>query len=79
MIKTGDRLLCINGNACYIEGETYTVGEFVNQKYFELMTGHNDEHWYATMDDGGIHVRFDSLQNDCSDAWFHELESKQYA
>lgn len=79
MIKTGDKLLCTGGNDCYVEGNTYTVGEFVNGKYFELMTGCNDEHWYATIDDEGIHVHFNSLKDDSSDAWFNEVEQKNCA
>lgn len=74
MIHTGDKLICTGGNTCYVEGETYTVGEFVNDKFFEIMTGSNDEHWYATRDDEGISVRFNSMKDKLSDAWFNVAE-----
>lgn len=79
MIKRGDKLICTNGNVCYAEGETYTVGEFVNGKYFELMTGCNDEHWYATVDDRGIYVHFNAIENEHSDAWFAQVMQQDCA
>lgn len=79
MIKSGDKLLCTGGNVCYAKGEIYTVGEFVNGKYFELMTGCNDEHWYATIDDQGIRVHFDSIDDTHSDAWFSKLAKQSCA
>ena len=77
MIKTGDKLLCTNGNACYVTGEVYTVGKFVNGKYFELMTGSSEEYWYATIDNDGIHVRFNSMEDEYSDAWFSKVDSSR--
>ena len=59
MINTGDVLICTSGNQFYKEGELYTVGDFVNDKYFILFTGHDDEHWYATIGEQGIYVSFD--------------------
>lgn len=79
MINTGDKLLCMVGNACYATGKTYTVGKFVNSKFFELMTGCNDEHWYATSNDEGIYVRFNSSEGEYTDAEFHKLENRNCA
>ena len=59
-IYTDDKLLCIQGNDIYLEGEIYTVGRIVNDKYFQLLTSDNDDHWYATYDEQGIHVSFDT-------------------
>lgn len=59
-IYTDDKLLCIQGNDIYREGEIYTVGRIVNDKYFQLLTSGNDDHWYATHDEQGIHVSFDT-------------------
>lgn len=50
-IHTNDKLICTQGNAYYSEGEVYTVGRIVNDKYFQLLTSGNDDHWYATLDD----------------------------
>lgn len=77
MIKTGDKLLCTNGNACYVAGEVYTVGSFVNEKYFELMTGSSEEYWYATIDNDGIRVRFNSTEDQYSDACFSKVDSSE--
>lgn len=74
MINTGDKLICTGGNTCYEEGEIYTVGEFVNERFFEIMTGSNDEYWYATSDGEGIYVRFNSMKDKLSDAWFNVIE-----
>ncbi|WP_420230391.1 hypothetical protein ACOBWA_05190 [Psychrobacter sp. ER1] len=59
-IHTNDKLICTQGNAYYSEGEVYTVGRIVNDKYFQLLTSGNDDHWYATLDDQGIYVSFDT-------------------
>lgn len=79
MIKTGDRLVCISGNEFYSKGQSYAVGEFINCKYFELYTDNDSECWYATIDDTGISVGFDSIDKDYSTALFsvmnHESES----
>lgn len=76
MLKTGDKLLCTNGNVYYAAGETYTVGDFIHGNYFELMTGYNGECWYVAKDVEGIYVRFESTEDgyDYSDAWFTEME-----
>ena len=37
-IHTDDKLICIQGNDYYAEGEIYTVGRIVNDKYFQLLT-----------------------------------------
>lgn len=79
MINTGDKLLCTDGNACYAAGKTYTVGDFVNSELFELMTGCNDEHWYATISNEGIHVRFDPIAGVCNNAKFHKVETRSCA
>ncbi|WP_040642605.1 hypothetical protein [Psychrobacter aquaticus] len=72
-IKTNDKLLCIRGNDFYLEGEIYTVGRIVNNRYFQLLTGNNDDHWYATLDDEGIYVSFDSTTAKNSKAWFDRI------
>ncbi len=76
MINTGDVLICTSGNQFYKKGELYTVGDFVNDKYFILSTGHDDEHWYATIGEQGIYVSFDCLTEECDDAWFVATEDK---
>lgn len=70
MLKTGDKLICTLGNGCYKEGETYTVGRFINDKFFKLMTGYDGEYWYATNDASGIKVQFDDIKDEYSEAWF---------
>ncbi|WP_327193284.1 hypothetical protein [Psychrobacter sp. PL15] len=79
MINTGDKLLCRIGNNCYLEGETYIVGKFVNGRYFELMTGSNNDHWYATMNNEGIYVRFNAMRDEFSDAWFDKINNQHYS
>lgn len=74
MINTGDKLLCTSGNICYVEGEIYTVGKFVNDKFFEIMTGANEDRWYASNDNDGIHVCFNSMKDSIKDAWFDEVD-----
>lgn len=78
MISTGDKLICTGGNVCYVEGNIYTVGNFVNEKYFELMTGSNNNYWYATKDEEGIYVRFSSIEYVYSDAWFIKIGNESY-
>ena len=73
MINTNDRLICIKGNDVYSEGEVYTVGRIVNDKYFQLMTGSNDDHWYATLDNEGICVSFDSIVAEGNKALFDKI------
>lgn len=70
MINTDDKLLCIKGNDFYSEGEIYTVGRIVNQKYFQILTETHDDHWYATVDEEGIYVSFDSMDTPANKAWF---------
>lgn len=72
-IRTDDKLLCIQGNDFYSKGEVYTVGRIVNDKYFQLLTSGNDDHWYATLDDEGIYVSFDSLTTKGDKAWFDKI------
>lgn len=71
MINTGDELVCTDGNNCYVEGEVYTVGDFINERFFEIMTGNNNERWYATKDSKGIYIPFDANKKI---AWFDELK-----
>ena len=73
MINTDDKLICIQGNDFYSEGKIYTVGRIVNNKYFQLLTGNNDDHWYATLDDEGIYVSFDSMSAADNKAWFDKI------
>jgi hypothetical protein len=73
MINTGDKLLCTQGNDFYSEGKIYTVGRIVNNKYFQVLTADNDDHWYATLGDNGIYVSFDSMTAKSSKACFDEV------
>lgn len=79
MIKTGDKLVCTTGNACYQKGDVYTVGEYLNDKFFEVQTGCNDECWYATTDKSGIYIRFENIQAEMNDAFFDKVENQVYA
>lgn len=79
MINTGDELLCTAGNTFYSAGQTYVVGAFVNDKYFQLLTGYNDEHWYATINNEKVYVSFDSATTVYNDAWFDRLSNKKRA
>lgn len=74
MINTDDKLICIQGNEFYKEGEIYTVGRIVNNKYFQILTGNNADHWYATLDDEGIYVSFDSMSPKDNKAWFDKID-----
>lgn len=78
MINTGDKLICTKGNAFFVEGQFYTVGNIVNEKFFEIKIS-DDDYWYATNDSEGIYVRFNSLKGRMSHAWFAKTESKAYA
>ena len=78
MINTDDKLICIQGNEFYAEGEIYTVGRIVNKKYFQLLTGSNDDHWYATLDDEGIYVSFDSMSPKDNKAWFDKIAQEVF-
>ena len=60
MINTDDKLRCTKSNHFYSEGEIYKVGRIVNNKYFQILTDNDADHWYATLDDRGIYVSFDS-------------------
>ena len=73
MIKSGDRLKCTSGNDFFSEGTIYTVGSIINEKFFRIDIGANDEHWYATKDSEGIYVRFDLENHLVNDAWFSLL------
>ncbi len=79
MINTGDRLVCTAGNTFYATGNTYVVGDFVNDKYFQLFTGYNDEHWYATLNNEKIYVRFDSITTVYDDACFDKMKNRKSA
>lgn len=79
MINTGDKLLCTHGNDIYSEGSTYTVGRIINDRYFQLLTGCNDDHWYATLNDQGIYVGFNIMKDKQCDAWFDEVNEKYLA
>ena len=57
-------------------GDTYTVGRFVNDKYFEVMTGKNEERWYASITENGVYVSFDDTPFDYSNAWFETVQDK---
>jgi len=74
MINTDDKLICIQGNEFYKQGETYRVGRIVNNKYFQILTGDNADHWYATLDDEGIYVSFDSMDAKDNKAWFDKID-----
>jgi len=79
MMYDGDKLICTNGNVFFVEGQVYTVGSIVNEKFFEISTGSDNEYWYATKDSEGIYVRFNSLEGRMSEAWFGQLECQTYA
>ncbi|MES1964956.1 hypothetical protein M0N77_06375 [Psychrobacter sp. AH5] len=79
MIQTGDKLVCTSGNAFYSVGKVYTVGEYVNDKFFEIPTGCNDEHWYATIDSSGIYIRFETMERKMANAYFDKLNNQIYA
>ncbi len=79
MIKTGDKLVCTSGNDFYSEGTVYTVGDFVNDKFFEIKTGCNDDHWYATRDSSGIYIHFETVATRIENAYFDKLNSQVYA
>jgi hypothetical protein len=79
MLRVGDKLMCTAGNVFYREGKVYTVGDFVNDKYFVLKTGSSEEHWYATISDEGVHVRFNSMSSEYSDACFSKIKNQKCA
>lgn len=74
MINTDDKLICIQGNKFYKQGKTYRVGRIVNNKYFQILTGDNGDHWYATLDDESIYVSFDSMDAKDNKAWFDKID-----
>lgn len=76
MIKTGDKLICTSGNDFYSAGDVYTVGDYVNEKFFEVATGCNDEHWYATRDSSGIAIHFETLSTKVENAYFDQLNNQ---
>ncbi|WP_413520736.1 hypothetical protein [Psychrobacter glacincola] len=69
----------MSGNAFYTAGHIYTVGNFINERYFELMTGINDECWYSEVDEEGIHVSFKDIADEYQNAWFDKIEKKKRA
>ena len=69
MINTGDQLMCTNGNNFFAEGQIYTVGDIINERFFEIDIG-NGDYWYATRDNNGIYVRFNSSEDKISSAHF---------
>ena len=71
MVNTGDELICTDGNNCYVEGYICTIGNFINERFFEVMTGNNKECWYARKDNEGIYVAFDAFKRV---VWFDKLE-----
>ncbi|ABE74810.1 MULTISPECIES: hypothetical protein [Psychrobacter] len=73
MINTDDTLRCTQGNDFYTEGKTYKVGRIVNNKYFQILTDNNTDHWYATLDDKGIYVSFDSAIAETERACFEKI------
>ena len=76
MINTGDNLICVCGNDCYVQGVVYTVGDYINMKFFAVMTGDNDECWYATAEceNAGICIRFDAINDACFEHYTCALE-----
>ena len=74
MINTGDKLLCTAGNEFYEAGKLYTIGEFINDKYFELPV--DEGCWYGTIDDRGIYVQFNCTVSGYGNAWFEIIENK---
>lgn len=72
-MRSGDKLICTRGNILYKEGEIYTVGDFINDRYFQLLVDDHHEYWYATMDDKGIHVSFSTIDASYHDAYFIKL------
>ena len=72
-IHTNDKLICTQGNDFYAQGEIYTVGRILNDKYFQLLTSGNDDHWYATLDAQGIYVSFDTLIAGNNKAFFDKI------
>lgn len=79
MIRTGDKLICTSGNDFYSAGNVYTVGNFVNDKFFEIPTGCNDECWYASRDSSGIYIHFETMQTKMKGAYFDKLNNQVYA
>lgn len=74
MVFTGDELICTEVNDCFVEGQVYTVGNVINDKYFEINVGTDGEHWYATEDHDGIYVRFNVMKNKVYDARFAKMK-----
>ena len=75
MINTDDTLRCTQGNVFYTEGKIYKVGRIVNNKYFQILTDNNTDHWYATLDDKGIYVSFDSAVVETERAYFEKIDN----
>ena len=75
MINTDDTLRCTQGNDFYTEGKIYKVGRIVNNKYFQILTNNNTDHWYATLDDNGIYVSFDSAVVETERAYFEKIDN----
>ncbi|MDN3446694.1 hypothetical protein QL886_03475 [Psychrobacter sp. APC 3281] len=70
MIRSGDKLKCICGNDFFVEGSIYIVGNIINNKFFQINIGANEEYWYATKDSEGIYVRFNEEDHLVKDAFF---------
>ena len=70
MIDIGNKLICVEGNAFFVEGRIYTVGNAINEAFFEINAGSDGEYWYGTEDNDGIYVRFDAMKDKVSDARF---------
>ena len=75
MINTDDTLRCTQGNDFYTEGKIYKVGRIVNNKYFQILTNNNTDHCYATLDDKGIYVSFDSAVVETERAYFEKIDN----
>ena len=78
MVNTGDKLICTAGNTCFVEGQVYAVGNIINNNLFEINIGSDGEHWYASEDNDGIHVRFNAIKSKVCDAQFAKIEGLSY-
>jgi hypothetical protein len=74
MISSGEKLVCTSGNSFFKEGSIYTVGSIVTSELFEVQVGANDEYWYATKENKGICIRFESKEYGMGNAWFSRLK-----
>ncbi len=74
MICAGDKLVCTDGNPFFKEGSIYTVGDILTSELFEVKVGPNGEYWYATKDNEGIRVSFNSNETAINDAYFSRVK-----